>query len=106
MYLPRALEPGARDYRVRYAISTILRDRVANQGAFQNCFEMEDADEVICTILRRGLKNPKLRAALAGSHVVSLGSWLVAHPEFAEAYYHPTDRPVSQTSKTPRGTGR
>ena len=89
MYLPNVLRPGARDHRVRYAIATILRDRIANEGAFQNCFEMEDAAEVIYTILRRGLKNPKLRVALQRSHLVNLNDWLLPYPELAEAYYFP-----------------
>jgi hypothetical protein len=87
MRLPRAYEPGARDYRVRYAIANIMRDRIVNEGAFVNCFEMEDADEVVVAILRRGLKNPKLRAALEGSHVINLTQWLTEHPNFSEAYH-------------------
>lgn len=86
MYLPRIYEPKARAYRVRYAISTILRDRVVNEGALQCCFEMGDEEEVIRTILRRGLKNPKLRTALENSHVVSLRQWLTPYPELLEAY--------------------
>jgi len=89
MRLPRLLEPAAREHRVRYAIRSILRDRIVNEGAFKNCFEMEDGDEVIRTILRRGLKNPTLRAALQGSHLVNLCRWLMLYPEFAEAYYAP-----------------
>jgi hypothetical protein len=38
---------------------------------------MEDGDEVIRAILRRGLRNPKLRAALESSHLVNLTHWLV-----------------------------
>jgi hypothetical protein len=89
MYLPRVYDPAAHGYRVRYAIANILRDHVVNEGAFNNCFEMEDGDEVICAILRRGLKNAKLRAALEGSHLVNLTHWLVLHPEFSEAYHAP-----------------
>ena len=69
MYLQKVFDPAARAYRVRYAIANILRDRLVNEGAFKNCLEMEDADEVIRAILRRGLKNPKLRAALERSHI-------------------------------------
>lgn len=87
MRLPKILEPGAHAYRVRYAIATILRDRIANDGAFTNCFEMEDSEAVVRTILRRGLRNPKLRAALERSHLVNLTQWLILHPEFAEPYY-------------------
>jgi len=89
MYLQKVFDPVARAYRVRYAIANILRDRLVNEGAFKNCLEMEDADEVIRAILRRGLNNPKLRAALKGSHVVDLNHWLSSRPEFAEAYYAP-----------------
>jgi hypothetical protein len=93
MYLPRVYDPAAHAYRVRYAIANILRDRLVNEGAFHNCFEMEDGDEVICAILRRGLKNPKLRGALEGSHLVNLVHWLDLHPEFSEAY-HSTEAQV------------
>lgn len=99
MYLPRVYDPRAHKYRVRYAISTILRDRIVNEGAFNSCFEMEDQHEVICAILRRGLKNPKLRLALEHSHLVNLVQWLAPRPEFHEAYYAkactlPTGKPV------------
>jgi hypothetical protein len=86
MHLPKTYEHGARTHRVRYAIANILRDRIANEGAFANCFEMEDADEAIRTILRRGLKNPKLRAALERSHLVNLTEWLRRYPDLHEAY--------------------
>jgi hypothetical protein len=87
MYLPKVHDPVARTYRVRYAIANILRDRVTNEGAFNTCFEMEDAEEVIGAILRRGLKNPRLRTALERSHLVNLAQWLAPRPEFSEAYY-------------------
>lgn len=87
MYLSKIYDPAACAYRIRYAITNILRDRVVNEGAFACCFEMEDEDEVILTILRRGLKNPKLLAALENSHIVNLNHWLVLHPEFAEPYH-------------------
>ena len=87
MYLPRVYDPAEHAYRVRYVIRTILRDRIANEGAFDNCFEMEDADEVIRAILCMGLKNTRLRAALQSSHIVNLVQWLVLYPEFSEPYY-------------------
>jgi hypothetical protein len=86
MHLSKVYDPTARAYRVQYAIAKILRDRAANEGAFTNCFEMEDRDDVILAILRRGLKNPKLRIALETSHLVNLTDWLVLHPELSEAY--------------------
>lgn len=95
MYLPKIYDPVAHRYRVRYAITSILRDRVANEGAFKICFEMEDGDEVVCAILRRGLKNQKLRAALEGSHVVNLTEWLMFHSEFSEAYHRLSPGPRS-----------
>jgi Arc/MetJ-type ribon-helix-helix transcriptional regulator len=91
MHLPRVYEPGAHAQRVRYAVANILRDRVVNEGAFRNCFEMEDASEVIRTILRRGLKNPKLRTALERSHLVDLTQWLLLYPDLHEAYYAAED---------------
>jgi hypothetical protein len=74
-------------YRVRYAIATILRDRVVNEGAFKCCFEMGDEDKVIRAILRRGLKNPRLRSALEKSHLVNITHWLPRFPDLAEAYF-------------------
>jgi hypothetical protein len=96
MYLAKIYEPGAREHRVRYAIASILRDRVVNEGAFRICFEMGDEDAVIRTILRRGLKNLKLRTALEHSHLINLTHWLTYYPDLAEAYY-------SDTAHTSRG---
>lgn len=87
MYKPRLYEPGQLSYRLRYAITTILRDRFADEGAFHICFEMEDGDEVIRRILLLGLKNPKLRTSLRSSHLVNLQEWLARHPELSERYY-------------------
>jgi hypothetical protein len=97
MYLARLYDPAARAHRVRYAIANILRDRVVNEGAFKVCFEMGDEDRVIRTILCRGLKNSKLRAALERSHLINLTRWLARYPDLAEAYYAndaPTVRPA------------
>lgn len=83
----RVFEPGAFRYRLQYAIRTILRDRISNEGVFNSCFEMEDADEIIATILRRGLSNRRLRKALEGSHLVNIHQWLIRYPELAGRYY-------------------
>jgi len=87
MHLRKVLDPAARDHRVRYAIAAMLRDRLVNEGALTKCLEVEDANEVIQIILRRGLKNAELRVALLDSHLMNFHQWLVPHPEFAEAYY-------------------
>ena len=87
MYLLRLYEPEATAHRIRYAISTILRDRLVNEGAFRICFEMEDEDAVIRAILLRGLRNQRLRAALERSHLVDLTHWLARYADIAEAYY-------------------
>lgn len=87
MYLAKVYRPGATAHRIRYAISNILRDRVVNEGAFKVCFEMEDEDAVIRTILLRGLRRPKLRAALERSHLIDLTHWLARYPRIAEAYF-------------------
>ncbi len=86
MYQPKLYDPEAHSYRIRYAIATILRDRIANEGAFRVCFEMLDEKEVIRAILFRGLKNPRLRRALERSHLVDLTHWLLRFPDLAEAY--------------------
>lgn len=86
IYLSRVYEDGATRHRIRYAICNILRDRVVNEGAFRVCFEMDDQDLVVRTILRRGLKYPRLRAALERSHLIDLTLWLRPYPDFAEAY--------------------
>ena len=108
MHLPKLYARGARDHRIRYAIANILRDRVVNEGGFRNWFEMEDADEVVRAILRRGLKNPKLRTALERSHVVDFTQWLLLNPDLHEAYYssnnigrlHPTSRHRQRKRRT------
>lgn len=87
MYLLKLYESGATAHRIRYAIATILRDRLVNEGAFHVCFEMEDEDAVIRTILLRGLRNRRLRAALERSHLVDLTHWLARYSDIAEAYY-------------------
>lgn len=86
MYLPKVYNPEARAYRIRYAIANILRDRVANEGAFNVCFEMDGEDEVVLEILRRGLRSVKLRTALRRSHLINLNQWLRLHPDLSEAY--------------------
>lgn len=100
MDLPKLYDPSRHDARVRYAIATIRRGRLANEGGFNNCFEMEDRDDVILTILRRGLRNPKLRAALESSHLINLTSWLAPYPELCEAYYR------IHSSESPRLVGK
>ena len=87
MYLSRVYEPGATAYRVRYAIASILRDKAANEGAFNVCFEMEDEDAVIRSILHRGLNNLRLRVALERSHLIDVTHWLARYPDIAELYY-------------------
>jgi hypothetical protein len=86
MYLRRIYESGQYQYRLRYAIANILRDRIVNEGAFKTCFELEDGQEIILAILRRGLKNSRLRRALEGSHIISLVDWLARYPQFAMKY--------------------
>lgn len=103
MYLARLYDPDGRAHRIRYAIANILRDRIVNEGAFNVCFEMLDEAEVIRAILSRGLRNPRLRAALEGSHLVDLTHWLLRFPDLAEAYYETyvpsSQRPVDRNGK-------
>jgi hypothetical protein len=86
MYRPKLYDPDARSYRIRYAIATVMCDRIANEGAFNVCFEMLDEEEVIRAILSRGLKNQRLHTALERSHIVDLTPWLLRFPDLAEAY--------------------
>ena len=86
MYMANLYGPEATARRVRYAISSILRDRVVNEGAFRVCFQLDDEDVVVRTILRRGLRNPRLRDALEQSHLVDITHWLDRYPDLAEAY--------------------
>lgn len=93
MYRAKLYEPEAHSYRIRYAIATIMRDRIVNEGAFRVCFEMLDEEEVIRAILSRGLKSQRLRTALERSHIIDLTHWLLRFPDLAEAYsatYRPT----------------
>lgn len=101
MYLQKLYDPAACMYRVRYAIATILRDRFANEGAFKCCFEMGDEDKVIRAILRRGLKNPRLRSALETSHLVNITHWLPRFPDLAEAYYATGDQVFGAADNRP-----
>lgn len=93
MNMQKILDPASHEYRVRYAIRAIMRDRIVNEAAFKNCLEMEDADEVVQAILRRGVKNPKLRAALRNSHLINLNHWLAPYPQLAEIYYYAPEAP-------------
>jgi hypothetical protein len=86
MYLPRIYALEEFDYRLRYAIRAILRDSIADEALFNNCFEMGDGERIIVAILRRGLKNPKLRIALERSHLINLNLWLARYPEVAMKY--------------------
>ena len=85
-YLPKLYEPSAGRHRIRYAIASILRDRLVNEGAFRVCFEMEDENRVIRAILQQGLKNPELRVALEHSHLVDLTRWLQRFPDIEAAW--------------------
>lgn len=86
MYLPCLYKSEAHTHRIRYAITTIKRGYVVNEGAFRVCFEMEDEAAVIRAILIRSLRNSTLRAALERSHLINLTSWLRRFPDIAEAY--------------------
>jgi hypothetical protein len=100
----KIFDPSEREYRVRYVARTIMRDRIANEGAFKNCLEMEDGEQVIQIILRRGIKNPKLRAALHRSHLINLDQWLRPYPALLEAYYfsEPVAAPDSKLNREKR----
>jgi hypothetical protein len=87
MHRARLYDASARDYRLRYAIRCIMRDRTSDEGAFKVCFEMEDEEQIIRTILRRGLGNPQLRSALERSHLIDLTHWLQRFADLAEDYY-------------------
>lgn len=87
MRLSRIYGQGEFQYRLRYALRTILRDRIVNEGAFNTCFEMEDGEQIVRAILLRGLKRPTLRAALDRSHLINLQEWLARHPDLASSYY-------------------
>jgi hypothetical protein len=102
----KIFDPAAREYRVRYVIRTILRDRIGNEAAFMNCLEMEDAEQVIQIILRRGLRNQKLRSALHGSHLISLDQWLRGYPSLSEAYYFPEELSPGVPKSTGGNDGR
>lgn len=91
MHRHQLYEVSASDYRIRYAIRTILRDRAPDEGAFKVCFEMEDEELVIRTILRRGIRNRKMRTALERSHLIDLTHWLLRFPDLAEAYSDDVD---------------
>lgn len=86
MYMGQLYREGATTQRIRYAAANILRDRVVNEGAFQVCFEMEDEDLVIRSLLQRGLRSRRFRVALETSHLVNITHWLSRYPDLEEAY--------------------
>jgi len=102
MYRAKLHDPAARAYRIRYAITCILRDRLVNEGAFNVCFEMLDENEVIRAILSRSLKNSRLRTALERSHIVNLPIWLARFPDLAEAYYAIEEQPPQRGPREKR----
>jgi hypothetical protein len=106
MYLAKVYEPGATAHRIRYAIANILRDRIVNEGAFRVCFEMGDEDTVMRTILRRGLRNPRLRIALERSHLIDLTHWLARYPDLAEAYLEIGSSSETQSGSASRGPAK
>lgn len=102
----KIFDPAAREHRVRYITRAILRDRIGNEAAFRNCLEMEDGAEVIQIVLRRGLKNKKLRAALQRSHLINLDQWLHGNPALSEAYYFPESATVGAREAASESHGR
>lgn len=102
LYLAKLYEPSASRRRIRYAIASILRDRLVNEGAFRLCFEMEDESTVVRAILQRGLRRPELRVALEHSHLVDLTHWLQRFPDIAAAWDAMNPEAVSRKS----GEGR
>ena len=103
MYLPKLYDPAECKYRIRYAVRTILRDRLTNECAFNICFEMGDGEDVILAILRRGPKNPQLRLALEQSRLVDLTHWLISYPALAAAYHADDDVFKSSSAMRPSG---
>lgn len=87
----KIFDPSAREHRVRYVIRTILRSTVTSEAAFRNCLELEDGEEVIRAVLRRGLRNRQLHDALLSSRLITLDKWLRDNPAFVEAYYFPEE---------------
>lgn len=57
----------SRSERIDYAVRTITKGGPYTR-TFDTCFEMNDGDAVIHAILRRSLRNAKLRAALEKNH--------------------------------------
>lgn len=80
-------DPKQRAYRIQYAQQCIMRGMESTTRTFDTCFEMGDGHEVALALLRRGLKNEKLREAMYRSRIVGIDQWLnVAHPEFRDQY--------------------
>lgn len=79
-------EQGATKHRFRYAIQTLLRDRLCGEGAFNVCFEMQDADTVSAQLFERGERDRRLRVALEKSPLVNPAVWLFPRPAIAEVY--------------------
>lgn len=59
----KTLNPDNFKYRVNYAAQCFLKD-IKSRG-FDNCFEMFDGDAVVVALIRRALKNDKLKQAIS-----------------------------------------
>jgi hypothetical protein len=59
----KVYNPAAFRYRVEYAARNLVKG-TTDSRQFDTCFEMNDGDAVTAAIVKRALKNPKLKTAL------------------------------------------
>lgn len=59
----KTLNPDNFKYRVNYAAQCFMKG--IHSRAFDNCFEMFDGDAVVVALMRRALKNDKLKQAIS-----------------------------------------
>ena len=92
---------------------TAVRNLAGRSATYQRCTIRHHAPIACNTqslrffaILRRGLKNPKLRTALETSHLVNPTDWRVLHPEFSEAYRASEVGPSGKRRSRPSTNGR
>jgi len=85
--------------RVNYAAQCFMRG-MRSSRTFDTCFEMNDGTAVVVALVRRSLKNPKLRAAIASG-------WSEGFPQSwtdkAATHAHIPTRCLPELARTLRG---
>jgi hypothetical protein len=81
-------DPAQQTYRVAFAATYIMRGygKTGIDRRFGTCFEMGDGDQVVRRLLKRALRNERLREAMHHSRNVNLSRWIAANPDLREQF--------------------